>query len=405
MRDAAQALGADDLQRSLKGLRFPADWEARFEAASTAPRVQHFIISAFVALLIYNLFQISDWFILPDMHRTGLLIRLGICTPIEIVVLYGLYKKQAWFGRQSPWMAESLIVVSGLLAAGSLALIIDLSHSPLRTLAHAGFAPMLVYGNLVQRLRFRAAVLLSGMILLIHGWLLASNTGAPSAAVLPLLLLNLVTAFFSLISSYEMEYEERLRFWLNESERQLLDELDETNKSLDTLSRRDALTGCANRRHAQDALQQHLRTPGTQAAMILLDVDHFKAYNDRYGHPAGDRCLQAVAAAMQQAVPVNQGLLARWGGEEFMVIAPGATLRQAQTLAESIRQAVFGLAMPHAGSLTAPVVSVSLGVAHIVCGTDPESDLDQLQTQADQALYEAKATGRNSVRPWFTPAH
>lgn len=405
MRDDAQALGADDLQRSLQGLRFPADWEARFEAASMAPRVQHFIVSAFVALLIYNLFQIADWFILPDMHRTGLLIRLGISTPIEIVMLYSLYKYRDWFSQQSPWMAESFVVASGLLAAGSLALIIDLSHSPLRTLAHAGFAPMLVYGNLVQRLRFRAAVLLSGLILLIHGGLLASSASAPSAAVLPILLLNLATAFFSLISNYEMEYEERLRFWLNESERQLLDELDEANKELDALSRRDALTGCANRRHAQDALQQQWQTPGTQTAVILLDVDHFKAYNDHYGHPAGDRCLQAVAATMQQAIPAEQGLLARWGGEEFMVIAPSTSLDQAQKLAERIRVAVFHLAMPHAKSQTAPVVTVSLGVAHLVCGSSPQADLDQLQTRADQALYEAKAAGRNTVRPRITPSH
>ncbi len=405
MADTAPALSADALHSSLKGLRFPAAWEARFEAASTAPRVQHFIISAFVALLIYNLFQISDWFILPDMRRTGLLIRLGISTPIEIAMLYGLYRYRDWFSRQSAWMAEGAIVASGLLAAGSLALIIDLSHSPLRTLAHAGFAPMIVYGNVVQRLRFRAAVLLSGLILLIHGWLLASSANAPSAAVLPILLLNLVTAFFSLISSYEMEYEERLRFWLNESERQLLEELDDANTELDALSRRDALTGCANRRHAQEALTQHIQKPGAQLAMILLDVDHFKAYNDHYGHPAGDRCLQAVAAAMQQAVPTDQGALARWGGEEFMVIAPDASLNQAQLLAERIRQAVADLAMPHAGSQTAPMVTVSLGVAHVVCGAAPESDLDQLQAQADQALYEAKATGRNSVRPWFTPEH
>lgn len=404
MPEAAQLLSADDLQRSLKGLRFPAAWEARFEAASTAPRVKHFIISAFIALLIYNFFQISDWFILPDMHRTGLLIRLGISTPLEILVLFGLYKYQGWFSQQSPWKADGVIVASGLLAAGSLAIIIGLSNSPLRTLAHAGFAPMLVYGNLVQRLRFRAAILLSSLILLTHIGLLAFSANAPSAAVLPIMLLNLVTAFFSLISSYEMEYEERLRFWLIESEQQLLGELDQTNSELDAMSRRDALTGCANRRQAQEALAQHLQQPGKQVAMILLDVDHFKAYNDHYGHPAGDRCLQAVASAMQQAVPPEQGLLARWGGEEFMVLLPDASMSQAQQLAEVIRQAVHRQAIPHAASSTTPVVTVSLGVAHLRCGHSPQADQDQLQTQADQALYEAKAKGRNQVAPGLPQA-
>lgn len=405
MHDAAQALSAHDLQRSLTRLRFPEAWEARFVAATMPARVRHFIISALVALLIYNLFHVADWFIMPDMHRVGLLIRIGIGTPIELLALYALQRHRTWFTRQTPWMAEGLIVISGLLAAGSLALIIELSHSPLRTLAHVGFAPMIIYGNLVQRLRFRAALLLTGSLLLIHGCLLASSANAPSAAVLPILLLNLATAFFSLISNYEMEYEDRLRFWLSESERVLLDELDQTNKELDALARRDALTGCANRRHALDCLQQRLRTPGTQAAVILLDVDHFKAYNDHYGHPAGDRCLQAVANAMQQAIPAEQGLLARWGGEEFMVIVPHASLDQALTLAEGIRLSVCHLAMPHAASPSGSVVTVSLGVAQLVCGHAPEADLDQLQTQADQALYEAKAAGRNTVRPRITPGH
>lgn len=385
------------LQSDVKALRFPAEWEARFEAATMPQRVRHFIISALVALVIYNFFVVSDWFVLPDMHRTGLLIRLGLVSPIELLFLYPLYRCEAWFARQPSWTAEGVIVVSGAVAAGSLALIIGLSHSATRTLAHAGFAPMLVYGNVVQRLRFRSALLLSLLILAIHGILLASSVGAPSAATLPVLLLNLVTAFFSLVSSYEMEYEERQRFMLHESERNLIDTLDDANRALDELSRRDALTGCTNRRQAQDYLREHMQTPAIALSMILLDVDHFKAYNDRYGHPAGDRCLQAVAAAVSSVVPSDQGLVTRWGGEEFMVILPRTSAAQAQDTAQAMRAAVAALNIPHLGSQTAPMVTISLGVAHAPALGQADTWIDVLQEAADQALYAAKMAGRNQV--------
>ncbi len=405
MMDTVSIPAPSALQPGVKLLRFPAEWEDRFDAATSAQRVRHFIISALVALLIYNFFFVSDWFVLPDMHHKGLLIRLGVVTPAELVMLYALYRYEAWFVRQPPWMAEGLIVISGLLAAGSLAVIIDMSSSPIRTLAHAGFAPMLVYGNVVQRLRFRSALLISILIVSIHGGLLLSSGEAPADAAVPVLLLNLVTAFFSLVSSYEMEYEERQRFVLRESERQLIETLDQANRELDALSRSDALTGCANRRQAMDYLRTHMQPPAQAMSLVLLDVDHFKAYNDHYGHPAGDRCLQAVAVAIASVVSPDHGLLARWGGEEFMVILPGHSLAQALGVAESIRAAVCGLGLPHAGSQTAAVLTASLGVAHTPALGQADTGLDILQEAADQALYEAKASGRNRVQPRITPDH
>lgn len=383
--------------QGVKTLRFPAPWEGRFEAATARQRLGHFIVSALIALLIYNFFAVSDWFIMPDTRRFGLWVRLAVVTPVELVVLGLLWRYRAWFERQAAWMAEALIVASGVVAAASLVVIINHSHSSTHTLAHAGFAPMLVYGNVVQRLRFRWALLLSVLILLIHACLLFTSGSAPSQAVLPVLLLNLVTAFFSLVSNYEMEYEERQRFVLHESERQLILTLDEANQTLDALSRQDALTACANRHHAHDYLREHtLKTP-QDLSIILLDVDHFKAFNDRYGHPAGDQCLKSVARAISAAVPTTQGLVARWGGEEFMVMLPAMSLAQARDKAEAIRLAVQGLKLPHAASSCASTVSVSLGVAHAPARSQLGNWFDALQVAADQALYAAKSAGRNAV--------
>lgn len=383
----------------LKILRFPVELEARFAKAMRAERVRHFVISAFVALLIYNVFAVSDWYVLPDMRFSGLVIRLGIISPIELGLFCLLYRKEMWFANQPLWKAEALIIGSGLLAVGGLALIIGLSDSPLHTLAHAGFAPMLVYGNVVQKLRFRSALVWSAVVLMIHCILLASSTNAPESAVLPILQLNLATAFFSLVSNYELEYGERKRFLMNEAEKQLIDALDQSNQELDALSKRDALTGCANRRHALDYLHQHSKHADAYMSAILIDVDHFKAYNDHYGHPAGDICLRKVALTVQKAIDPDRGLAVRWGGEEFLIMLPQNTLNQAQIAAEKIRSALEVLAIPHTGSQCANTVTVSMGIACVRVGSLPETYADRLQEQADKELYKAKAAGRNCFSP------
>lgn len=399
MREGLLPLSSKELDRHLRSLRFPAELEARFANSIRAERVQHFIVSAFVALIIYNMFAVADWFILPDMRRTGLIIRICIVTPIELAILCKLYRDKTWFVSQPLWKAEGLIIGSGLLAASGIAFIIRLSDSPFHTLAHAGFAPLLVYGNVVQRLRFRSALVWSFVVLSIHCILLASNANAPESAVLPILQLNLATAFFSLVSNYELEYEERRRFSMDESEAQLIEALNQSNQELDALSKFDALTGCANRRHALDYLNHHTRASDASMSVILIDVDHFKAYNDHYGHPAGDECLRKVATTLEQVVNSDMGLVVRWGGEEFLIILPHISLQRAQVIAEETRSAIVALSIPHAGSQCAKTVTASMGIAFAHVGEHPESYLDRLQDRADKELYKAKAAGRNTISP------
>lgn len=379
-------------------LRFSPSWEARFVGETAPHRIQHFVVSSLVGLLIFNLFLVSDWFLLPDMRGIGPFIRLGLITPVELGFAYWIYKEKGRLAGQPNWLVEGTVVVTSLLPICSMGLIIDMSHSPLRTLAHAGFAPILVYCNIVQRLRFRSSLLLSTLILAAHGTLLLKMQGKLDIAVPPILLLNFVTAIFSLVSAYDMEYEERHCFVLSENERRLLDDLGKTNSDLDALTRSDALTGCANRRHAQEYLNRQISVSEGATALILLDVDHFKAYNDHYGHPAGDKCLQSVAVALKSVVPHDRGLVVRWGGEEFLAILGNADLCYAKSIAEAIRSAVAALNIPHARSTSASMVTVSVGVAW--AGPSERSDAfnDRLLEQADCALYQAKTAGRNTVR-------
>jgi diguanylate cyclase (GGDEF)-like protein len=171
------------------------------------------------------------------------------------------------------------------------------------------------------------------------------------------------------------------------------------NERLAQLVREDALTGVASRRRFDEALEEEWRRAqrmGHPLGLVLVDVDAFKAFNDRLGHPAGDACLRAVAAAVASASQRAGELAARYGGEEFALLLPGATVDGAQAVAENVRERVEALAIAHPDSGAAAVVTVSVGV--VVRTPAPESaGPEELVAAADQALYAAKQIGRNRV--------
>jgi diguanylate cyclase (GGDEF)-like protein/PAS domain S-box-containing protein len=176
-----------------------------------------------------------------------------------------------------------------------------------------------------------------------------------------------------------------------EEERRLVDLL-----RLDTLANTDPLTGLANRRRFTEQLEQEWHRAAREAApiaLLSLDADHFKAFNDRYGHPAGDDALQIIANVMGAETLRTADLVARIGGEEFAALLPGTNLQGALKVAERIREAVAEAGICHANSQTG-YLSVSIGVA----STIPERDepLQMLIAAADRALYDAKK-GRDRV--------
>lgn len=180
-------------------------------------------------------------------------------------------------------------------------------------------------------------------------------------------------------------------------ERQAAD-LEEANRRLAFLSRQDDLTGLANRRTFDEALESEWRRAlrsGHPLALLMADIDHFKAFNDAYGHLEGDACLSRVAAVLREAVGRAGDLVARYGGEEFAVILPGLDLSAALSVAENLRCRVEALAIPTAVSDAAPVVTLSLGAAS--CIPERTSLPRDLLARADAALYEAKRKGRNRV--------
>lgn len=174
-------------------------------------------------------------------------------------------------------------------------------------------------------------------------------------------------------------------------------QLSAANQRLAALATTDGLTGVANRRHFDETLAQEwerAQRAGTALALVLLDIDYFKRYNDHYGHQAGDDCLRRVAQVLRDSVHRAADLVARYGGEEFVVVLPDTPTAGAVVLAEAMCQAVSALAIPHAASPLGRV-TVSLGVA----GAIPQlrHDASLLIKCADQALYQAKAAGRHQV--------
>lgn len=183
-------------------------------------------------------------------------------------------------------------------------------------------------------------------------------------------------------------------------ERELLEathQLTDLNQILTKMSLLDSLTGIPNRRCFDGNLEQEWKRAfrnGGELALILCDIDYFKQYNDTYGHPRGDQCLQRVAQTLRNSVKRPGDLVARYGGEEFAIILPHTNAAQATIICNNIREAIRELGLDHAGSQVSSTVTISMGVA----STEPsvsQISTDKLIALADEALYQAKQQGRD----------
>ncbi len=169
-------------------------------------------------------------------------------------------------------------------------------------------------------------------------------------------------------------------------------------QAAERLSLTDRVTQLANRRHFDQFLHREWRARARRhepLGLIMLDIDHFKLFNDRYGHPAGDECLRQVADALKQFAQRPQDLSARYGGEEFALVLGDVDTQPARHIAAQILDAVHELHIPNEDSPTAPYLTVSLGVAATRPG--PRQDESELLEAADAALYRAKSDGRDRI--------
>lgn len=182
-------------------------------------------------------------------------------------------------------------------------------------------------------------------------------------------------------------------------------QLHSLNGHLHNQATTDALTGLKNRAFFNDYsayLWRSCRQEHQSLCLILCDVDHFKQYNDTYGHPQGDRCLYAVAQSLQGSLYRDSEIVARYGGEEFVILLPNATVEQGCTVAQRIQAHLANQAIPHKNSATSAHITLSFGIADGMPQTDER--LETLIEQADQALYRAKQAGRDRYHTHNEPS-
>jgi diguanylate cyclase (GGDEF)-like protein len=175
-------------------------------------------------------------------------------------------------------------------------------------------------------------------------------------------------------------------------------ELKRNRDYMERISYLDGLTGIANRRKFNEFLDLSWNfaiRQSTSVALIMMDIDFFKAYNDSCGHLAGDACLISIAQTLAKTVTRKTDLTARYGGEEFVCVLPGTSLENAALVAEKLRLSVLELHIPHPNSAAANIVTISLGVVAMI--PDKNISISLLIKAADKALYQSKDSGRNKV--------
>lgn len=387
------------LEKGFPWMRFPAALEQQFLMDMAEARRRHFVISSVIALLIYNGFLVADYLMARDIFWLAVEIRIFFFTPLALLFIHLIQRSNGRFIHSLPTASLEVIVVSGgLIAAGSLAFILSETKTAFAAYYHVGFTVVVLYGNVVQRLRFWYAVVFSTALLGIHmaGIVLLDNF--PQRLLWPIFSMVMSATIFSLTANYVMERDERKRYLLTLRERGVVRELTRAHERLQELSRVDALTELYNRRHFQEYLQQvweRAQYDGTTVSILMVDVDHFKKYNDRYGHPAGDECLSQIARVLQTTLRRPEDLIARYGGEEFIAVLPRTDADYAMAIAERVRIAVEALQMRHESSSASHFVTVSIGV--VSCKADFLMKSSALISAADQALYQAKHEGRNRV--------
>jgi diguanylate cyclase (GGDEF)-like protein len=370
-------------------LGFPPEVEARFEAETGDRRSRSLIAGGLLSLAVFDLFLIVDLIERPEVMRVAIFWRLGVVTTYGLVVLAAVRR-----GLPPAWREAALgsaSVVSMVAACN----IYRATTSGVGVYDPFMFGLIFLAGNVVLQARFFVGLACSGISLLVA----TASLFGPGALPGPgrVFAMGLLTATLVLTAQvcYRQERAERAAYLviLRESVRRAVAIAAADRYA--ALSEMDALTSVPNRRAFDQTLQQSWETAaerGQELVAILVDIDHFKRFNDRFGHPAGDGCLRAVAQAMRAALR-DRDFLARIGGEEFAVLVHPATRETGVEVAERLRRAVERAAIPHDGLDGQEVVTISVGGA---AGSPADVESPAVLVEAaDVALYEAKHRGRN----------
>lgn len=389
----------DLLENGFPLMTFPSDLEDTFQRETLPDRERHFLVSGLISVLIYNGFLLADRLLIPDVFWLAALLRILVFTPFSLLLLYLCWRGIPPLRRWMPWsQVDLLTMLVGAGGAISLAIVIPLSNSPMVHFFPVGYMIVITYGNVVSRMRFWFALTFTAVMLGIFSVGVMSVDHFPPQLLWPISAMVVAVALFTLCANYSMERDERRRFLRTLRERSLVQELTEAHARLQDISRIDPLTGLPNQKHILEhvgLIWERAWRDRSALSLLLIDVDHFKRFNDRYGHMAGDECLQKVARVLQESLRRPGDVVGRMAGEEFLVVLPNTEAAFANGVAERLRQAVESLQIRHEGSTTARHLTTSVG--QVSCRTHPDLRVQTLLQGAEQALQQAKREGRNRV--------
>ncbi|WGI24981.1 diguanylate cyclase [Halomonas alkaliantarctica] len=384
----------DELGRGPWRLRFANHVEAHFEADTQRQRSRNMVAAGLISALIYSLFLVNDFSFRPDAFTTAVALRAGVMLPVGLSILWWVYR------GVSPPVREILMASTVICATVISCVIFASSTAPYSYLDVFSFGLILVVGNIVYPLRFGYALVSSALSILIASAFVVTYDPMPTEAKRLAIFTLLANAVFTLVANYRLERSERLSYLHVLREKLRTGNYLKDNEVLSQLSLTDPLTNLANRRQFDVEFATRWREAvekNTWIGLMVIDIDHFKAYNDHYGHPQGDDCLRQVANAMRLHSR-SADLVVRFGGEEFVVLMAEASPEAAEPAAERIRCCIEALQIANAGLSSGAVVTVSVGVA--VLPPAMGMTADDILSHADQALYQAKRLGRNRI--WMT---
>jgi diguanylate cyclase (GGDEF)-like protein len=377
----------EEIANGFPFLRFSQQLESAFEQEVAKERWRQLAFGGLFGIILYDLFLVTDWLVSPETFATAVWVRLGVVTPVGLLLVASLYLNPTVVVR------EFLVAAGGVgLGAVSLLYLMLISPSAQQEAQHQAIILILLFVTMVQRVRFWWATAACLSCFAIHAIGLAMM---PSYSFEFQMSANAVFAcavVLTLFASYVLERETRMNYLLSLRGRF-------QRRDLDMKSQRDPLTGLRNRRSLDEAIEtcDQASVGGEELAVILLDIDHFKSFNDTAGHQAGDVCLKRVAAIIQSELRDYSDDVFRFGGEEFIVILRGINMAMAIRISERIRRAVEDASIPHPALPNGDCVTVSLGVASAFLGREIRVGL--VISAADAALYSAKRNGRNQVAP------
>lgn len=372
-------------------LRFPAALEAEFQQDYAQRYHSHMIIAGLLGVLAILGCGVIDPFWMPAQAADMWLIRAMTVVPVLLILAFS--KSQLGMTHMQPIVAFcACLFVAGVTALSLKAL------APFNYFFISSITMVMLVVFVLSRLQFfwgcLAALVMLATVNIGH-----SLFGQADFKMITVI--NFVTAasaIFSLVGTFLVERSLRQNYLQSRLLAFENNDLGEANLRLQYLTAIDGLTQIANRRSLDMSLTtewQRAQRKQEPLGVIMIDVDHFKLFNDTYGHQAGDECLREVAGTLKDFARRPGDLAARYGGEEFVLILTNATPQQARMVAERVRDKILALGIPNQRSSHGHVTA-SLGVASMIPGvhhTGPET----LLLAADQALYRAKTSGRNRV--------